>query len=54
MDRRSNDKNVVYPTTNLLKGVGRFSIKMTEFEKLIMEIASQFNAPTALSPVLYE
>jgi hypothetical protein len=33
-------------------GVARVSKKMKELEKLIMEIVSQLNAPTALPPVL--
>jgi hypothetical protein len=49
---RSNDKNGLYPTTQLLNGVARFSIKMKEFEKLITEIVSQLHAATAFTPVL--
>jgi hypothetical protein len=48
---RSNDKNVVYPTTELLPGVARFCIEMKELEKLIMEIVSQLHATIALPPV---
>jgi hypothetical protein len=43
--------NEVYPTTNLLHGVARVSIKMKDIEKLIMENVSQLHAPTALPPV---
>jgi hypothetical protein len=50
--RGSNDENGVYPTTQLLPGFARVSIKMKELEKLIMEIVSQLQAPTALPPVL--
>jgi hypothetical protein len=49
---RLNDKNGVYPTTQLLHGVARVSINMKELEKLIMEIVSQLHAPTALPPEL--
>jgi hypothetical protein len=51
---RSNDKNGVYPTTELLHGVARIFIKVKKFENLIMESVSQVHAPTALPPVLYE
>jgi hypothetical protein len=47
-----NDENGVYQTTQLLHGVARVSIKRKELEKLIMEIVSQLQAPTALHPVL--
>jgi hypothetical protein len=43
----SIDKNGMYPTTELLHGVDGVSIKMKEFEKLIMEIVSQLLATTA-------
>jgi hypothetical protein len=36
----------------LLMGVARVSKKMKELEKLIMDIVTQLNAPTALPPVL--
>jgi hypothetical protein len=49
----SIDKNGLYPTTHILNGVARVSIKMKEIEKLIMEIVSHLQAPTALPPVLY-
>jgi hypothetical protein len=51
--RSSNDKNGVYPTTKLEHGVALFSLKMKEFEKLIVKIVSQLHAPTALPPVLF-
>jgi hypothetical protein len=50
---RSNDKNGVYPTTQLLPGVARFFKKMKELEKLIMEVVTQLHVPTALTPILY-
>jgi hypothetical protein len=50
----SNDKNGVYPTTNLLKGLALVSIKRKEFEKLNIEIVSQLHATNALSSVLYQ
>jgi hypothetical protein len=50
----SNYKNGLYPTTHILNGVARVSIKMKELEKLIMEIVSQIHAPTLLPPVLIE
>jgi hypothetical protein len=48
----SNDKNGVYPTTQLLNSVAFVSRKMKELDKLIMEMVSQFQAPTALPPLL--
>jgi hypothetical protein len=48
----SNDKIGVYPTTQLLSGVARVSIKMKELETFIMEIVTRFHDLTALPPVL--
>jgi hypothetical protein len=49
---RSNAKNGVYPTTQLLLCVARVSIINEKLEKLIMEFVSQLHAPTALFPEL--
>jgi hypothetical protein len=49
----SNNKNAVYPTTNILNGVARVAIYVKELKKLIMEFVSQLHAPTALPPELY-
>jgi hypothetical protein len=42
----------VYPTTKFLNGVACVSIKMKNFDILIMENVSQLQGPTALPPLL--
>jgi hypothetical protein len=42
----------MYSTKELLPGVNGVSIKLKEIENLIMEMVSQVNAPTAISPVI--
>jgi hypothetical protein len=53
MDRRSNDKNGVYPTTNLLNGVGRVFIKNEGVREINYGICIAASRPDRTNPGIH-